>query len=56
MSPVRHKKIRHEKEELHGELRKINSPTFDGEKKRGEDAGSWLLGIRKNFLVISIFA
>ena len=49
VSPVRHQRIKYEKEELHGELKKIKPPTFDGEKKRGEDVESWLLGMRKYF-------
>ena len=49
MSPVRHQRRIHEKEELHGEMRKIKPSTFDGENKRGEDAESWLLGMRRYF-------
>ena len=49
VSPVRHKRRSQEKEELHGEITKIKPPTFDGEKKRGEDVESWLLGMRMYF-------
>ena len=49
VSPVRYQRRRHEKEELNGEVRKIKSPTFDGENKRGEDVESWLLGMRRYF-------
>ena len=49
VSPVRHQRKRHEKEELHGEIRNIKPPTYDGEKKRNEDVESWLLGMRGYF-------
>ena len=47
MSIVKHHKIRHAKNELQGELRKIKPCTFDGENKKGEDAEAWLLSMRK---------
>ena len=34
---------------MHGELKKINPPTFYGGNKRGEDVESWLLGMRRYF-------
>lgn len=49
VSPVRHQRRRHEREELQGELRKIKPPTFDGENKKGDDVKSCLLGVRKYF-------
>ena len=49
MSLIRHLRRIHDKEELHGELRKIKPPTFDGENKRGEDVESWLLGMKMYF-------
>jgi hypothetical protein len=30
-------------------MTKIKPPTFDGEKKKEEDAETWLLGMRKYF-------
>ena len=48
MSPVKHLKRRHMKDELQGELRQIKPSTFDGENK-GKDAEAWLLGMRKYF-------
>jgi hypothetical protein len=30
-------------------MRKIKPPTFDGEHKKDEDVGAWLLGTRKYF-------
>ena len=47
--PVRYKKRRFTRDELVGELRRIKPPTFDGEVKQGEDAESWLLGLRNFF-------
>ena len=55
VSLVRHQRRRHEKEELHGELRKIKIPIFYGENKRGEDVESWLLGMRKYFPLYQYF-
>jgi hypothetical protein len=37
-SHVRHQRRRHDLEDLQGELRKINSPSFDGEREREDDA------------------
>ena len=36
-------------DELKGEMNKIKPPTFDGEKKKEEDANTWLLVMRKYF-------
>jgi len=36
-------------DELHGEMNKIKHPTFNGEHTKDEDAGTWLLGMRKYF-------
>jgi hypothetical protein len=36
-------------DELKGEMNKINSPMFDGEQMKEEDAETWLLGKRKYF-------
>jgi hypothetical protein len=47
MSPTRHQRRRHGSNILKGELRKIKPPSFDGEKKKGEDAEEWLLGMNK---------
>ena len=33
------------------EFKKAKPPTFDGEVKTGQDIESWLLGIKKYFLV-----
>jgi hypothetical protein len=38
MSPARNQKRRHGSDILQGELRKIKTPSFDGENKKGEDA------------------
>ena len=48
-SPMGYKKKRFTWDELVGELRRIKTPTFDGELKQGEDVNSWLTGLRKLF-------
>jgi hypothetical protein len=37
VSPIRHQRRRHELEILQGELRKLNPPSFDGEREREDD-------------------
>jgi hypothetical protein len=39
--------MRHGSYSLQGKLRKIKTPSFDGENKKGEDVDAWLLGMRK---------
>ena len=34
-------------EEISGEFKKIKPPTFNGETEKGEEAESWLSGMRK---------
>jgi len=46
-----HQRRRYEMDNLEGELRKLKPPTFDGEIKRGNDAKTQLVGIKKIFLV-----
>ena len=46
---VRYNKRRSTQDELVGEHRRIKTPTFDGEVKKGEDVEEWLLGLRKLF-------
>jgi hypothetical protein len=36
-------------DDMRGEMKKNNPPTFDGEQKKDEDAETWLLGMRKYF-------
>jgi hypothetical protein len=36
-------------DEIRGEMNKIKPPTFDGEKKKDEDAETWMLGMRNYF-------
>jgi hypothetical protein len=47
-SPTR-KHQKYGKDELKGEMNKINPLTFDGEHKKEEDAETWLLGMKKYF-------
>jgi len=41
--------MRHGSYILQGELIKINPPSFDGENRKGEDAETLLLGVKKYF-------
>ena len=36
-------------EEIYGEFKKIQPPTFNGETEKGEEAESWLSGMKKYF-------
>ena len=38
-------------EEISGELKKIKPPTFNGDTEKGEEAESWLSGMRKYFQI-----
>ena len=38
-------------EEISGEFKKIKPPTFNGETKKGEEAESWLSGMKKYFQI-----
>ena len=38
-------------EEISGEFKKIKPPTFNGEIEKGEEAESWLSGMRKYFQI-----
>ena len=42
---------RHYKNNSHGEFKKENPTTFDGEVKYGQEDEAWLLGMRKYFQV-----
>jgi hypothetical protein len=48
-SPITKHKRRSGLDELHGEMKNIKPPTFDGEHKKDEDVETWLLGMRKYF-------
>ena len=45
------KRKRHYQNSSHGEFKKENPPTFDGEVKNGQEVEAWLLGMRKYFQV-----
>jgi hypothetical protein len=49
VSHVRHQRQRHELDSLQGELRKLNPPSFDGEREREDDDEVGLVGTRKYF-------
>src|SRR5882757_5413783 len=40
-------------EEISGEFKKIKPPTFNGETEKGEEAESWLSGMKKYFQIYS---
>ena len=40
--------------EISGEFKKIKPPTFNGETEKGEEAESWLSGMKKYFRFITI--
>jgi hypothetical protein len=40
VSPARHQRRRHELNSLQGELRKLKTPSFDGEREREDDVES----------------
>jgi hypothetical protein len=49
VSYVRHQRRKHEVDNLQGELRKINPPSFDGEREREYDVEAWFLGLERYF-------
>ena len=50
-SSCKRKRRRHLRDRLQDEFKKAKPPTFDGEVKIGQEAESWLLGIKKYFQV-----
>jgi hypothetical protein len=49
VSLVRNQRRRHELDSLQGELRKLKTPSFDGEREREDDIEAWFLGIKRYF-------
>jgi hypothetical protein len=49
VSHVRHQRRRNELESFQGDLRKLKSPSFDGEREREDDGEAWLLGLKRYF-------
>jgi hypothetical protein len=49
VSLVRHQRRKQEVDSLQGELRKFESPSFNGEREREDDDEAWLLGIQRYF-------
>jgi len=49
VSLVRHQRRIYGLDSLQGELKKINPPSFDGEREREDDFEAWFLGIGKYF-------
>ena len=39
--------LQHEVYDLEGDIRKNNTPTFDGDHNKYEDVDTWLLGMMK---------
>jgi hypothetical protein len=55
VSPVRHQRRKQEVDILQGEMRKLKTPSFDGEREREDDAKHGFLGSRDIFSCITIF-
>jgi hypothetical protein len=49
VSHVRNKRKIYELDSLKGQIRNLKSPTFDGEKMKGDDVETWWVGIKKYF-------
>jgi hypothetical protein len=49
VSLVRHQRRKQEVDFLQGELRRLKSPSFEGEREREYDVEAWLLGLRRYF-------
>jgi hypothetical protein len=47
--PIRHQRRTHELESLQGEIRKLKTPSFDGEREMEYDIEAWFLAIKKYF-------
>ena len=45
------KRRKHNRDRSQDEFKKAKPPTFDGDRKTGQEAKSWLLGIKKYFQV-----
>ena len=50
-SSHKRKRRRHHRDRSRDEFKKAKPPTFDGEVKTGQEAESWVLGIKKYFQV-----
>jgi hypothetical protein len=49
VSCVRHQRRKQEIDSLQGELRKLKTPSFNGERERKDDVKAWFLGLRRYF-------
>jgi hypothetical protein len=49
VSHVRQQRRKQEVDSLKGELMKIKTPSFDGEREREYDVEAWLLGLQRYF-------
>jgi hypothetical protein len=49
VSPIRHQRRKQEVDSLDGEMRKLNPPSFEGEREMEDDVEAWFLGLRRYF-------
>jgi hypothetical protein len=49
VSPVRHQIRKQEIDSFQGEIRKLKTPSFNGEREREDDVEAWLLGLKRYF-------
>jgi hypothetical protein len=47
VSLVRHQRRKQEVDSLQGDMRKLKTPSFEGEREREDDAKAWFLGLRR---------
>jgi hypothetical protein len=49
VSLIRHQRRKQEVDSFQGEMRKLNPPSFEGERERKDDVESWFLWLRRYF-------
>jgi hypothetical protein len=49
VSPITHQRRKQEVDSLQGELRKLKTPSFDGEREKEVDVEAWFLGLEIYF-------
>jgi hypothetical protein len=49
VSLIRHQRRKQKVNCLEGELRKLKTPSFEGEREMEDDVEAWLLGLRRYF-------
>jgi hypothetical protein len=49
VSPIKHQRRKQEVDSLQGEMRKLKTPSFEGEREREDYVKAWFLGLRRYF-------